>query len=475
LNPRFWWPLKLSERAENAFQQFSEKNKSSELNKDNLNKMVRELDLLMKTNIEAILEKDGLPHLSHLYNGWGNATFHGQQIIKNMDMFVHTNEAGEYFVLQCDPEGDFHPWQSFSYAVMAGIDPNLSISSRGFTLASLAKNSRIINTKEGRELGHLLFALAFLEPSQDASPFYLDGNKCNIKSLMDQAVYAHHYGTFEVCRKFHLTEGLCAAATKIRGFENYREDAQGFLNGQLDIMIILGVILQEARDLKNSSAGIENGSLIQELRQELKLGNLIENHCYYAGHLIELAAFAAAFGYSVKEEHWQAMNFIINELNITLPNFLPYLSIQEHFYALGHYRRAITLLAKVGELLKKGETLKREHLGEFRVNFDILTDNNNENENIKVLPLSVKEGGIYDVSRISSVCREKFISVIEKYNALAPEGFRPRGKFSHFRRIGPPEWPRSFHYEILDYGDKIGIEIHLESHSLLPFRVLLKI
>jgi hypothetical protein len=53
---------------------------------------------------------------------------------------------------------------------------------------------------------------------------------------------------------------------------------------------------------------------------------------------------------------------------------------------------------------------------------------------------------------------------------MAPVELQPRGKFDHFRRIGPPAWPRAFHYELLDYGDKIGLEIHLESESTLPMK-----
>lgn len=474
---RFWWPLQLSLREEEAHNIFIEKilREPIEINKESNFFVIDQLDRLMKMNIADILERDGLPHHCHLINGWGNSTFKGRPLIEGMEVFAHRNANGDYFILQCDPEGDFHPWQSFAYAVMAGVDPDLSLSSKGFTLRSLAKNSRKINTIEGRELGHLLFALSYLEPDIDAHPFLLKDKNYSIKALMDLGVEAHHYGTFDVCRKFHLTEGLCAASASIPGLESYRQAAQGFLDGQMDMLLLLGVILQETRKLQELSKAVEANSLISDIRSTLRLGNLIENHCYYAGHLIELAGFAANFGFSVKTEHWHSMIYIINELNATLPSYLPYLYFQDHFYAVGHYRRAITLLPEIMLALESNRKIGRETLEKFIVNFDSIDVSKDVFDlDTSSKPSSVEQGGIYNISYITKKPREKFTSAIDWYSRNTTGELQARGKFDHFRRIGPSSWPRAFHYEILDYGNEIGVEIHLESDSVLPMREAVK-
>ena len=50
-----------------------------------------------------------------------------------------------------------------------------------------------------------------------------------------------------------------------------------------------------------------------------------------------------------------------------------------------------------------------------------------------------------------------------EYRRTARAGFEPRGGYNHFRRISPPWWPKSIHYELLHYPDGIGVEIHIES------------
>lgn len=472
---RFWWPLDLSKKEQEANDLFSKALLSSSLslNTNTYKSCLDALDLHMRATVTDIIEKDGLPHHCHLINGWGNSIFKGRGLMEIMEMFAHKNHEGKYFILQCDSEGDFHPWQSFAYAVMAGVDPNLPLSSKGTTLSSLAKYSREINTDEGIELGHLLFAFAYIEPTIDAPPFFLKGKEHNVKTLMDLAVDAHHYGSFRVCRKFHLTEGLCAAASKVRGLEDYRALAQGFLDGQLDMLLLLGVILKEARKAAEQNRKLQPDDLIQVLRQSLRLGSLIENHCYYAGHLIELAIFAASLGYKIKKVHWLASIYIINEINNILPSYLPYLSLQDHFYAVGHYRRAITLLNE-WQVLSAGETLDNKHLQKFIINFDKISLDDIPLRELASKPASIKEGGIFDISAVIRNPRSRFISVINSYNSLAVEELKPRGKFDHFRRIGPASWPRSLHYEILDYKDKIGIEIHIENESLHSIRENLK-
>ena len=470
---RYWWPLNLSPVEENAFSQFRHQMSQVSLraNPKHIEEMAEYLAYLMKNHLPTIIERDGLPHSCHVVNGWGNVTYKGHQILESLDSFVHRNNSGEYFVLQCDPEGDFHPWQTFAYAVMAGVDPNQKLSIRhSFTLKTLAKSSRAINTSEGRELGHLLFALAYLDPDLYGTPFLLKNTQYTVKQLFELGIDAHHHGTFEVCRKFHLTEGLCAAATHIPGLESYKVSAQGFLDGQLDMLLLLGIMLQEARKYDELKKPLEKESLLLQLRETLRIGNFIENHCYYAGHLIELACFAQSLNYTIKTEHWNAMAFIIDELNSTLKTYIPYMSFLDSYLALGHYRRSITLYNKILENISHNKELDRSDLEEYTINFDLLPDKNLKLNTSAQKPLSVTNNGIYDISNTVRVPRKEFLATISHYSTIASKFLKPRGQFDHFRRIGPPTWPRAFHYELLDYGDQIGIEIHLESASVLPMR-----
>jgi hypothetical protein len=82
--------------------------------------------------------------------------------------------------------------------------------------------------------------------------------------------------------------------------------------------------------------------------------------------------------------------------------------------------------------------------------------------------------GLYGIERSSSNPRARFLDIIQSYFSISKPGLEPRGKFDHFRRIGPASWPRAFHYEFLDYGDKVGVEIHLESDAVLPLRFLVE-
>lgn len=463
----FWWPLELSGREDAAFRTFRQRMRDMPIRLDAnaVNLISNQLSHLMTRHLVDIIERDGLPHLAHVINGWGNAQFRNHHLIEELIPFVHRDRMGRPVMLQCDPEGEFHPWQSFAYAVMAGIAPEEPIAPLGVSLRQLAYNSRSINTHEGRELGHLLFALAHLDPDIAGRPFSLKGRSYTIPDLMELAIEAHHYGTFEVCRKFHLTEGLCAMAARVVGFEEYRYDAQGFLDGQLDMLFILGLIIQEASELITAHRPAGPDSLLHELRRTLVIGNYLENHCYYAGHLIELACFAAILGYRIAPEHYHAMVFILNELNAILPGYLPHVSFLDCFLHLGHYRRAMTLLLEVERARAEQRPLTRLDLARFTVDFDA--------PSLQAQPLpagimepSSIETSVYDLEAPSSNPRPEFEAVVAQYASVAPTDLKPRGRFDHFRRIGPAAWPRAVHYELLDYGGVIGTEIHLESDTV---------
>jgi hypothetical protein len=459
----FWWPLDLSARAEAAMEELRERLRHAPVPLDSpaVAEVSDQLSRLMARHVGDIMERDGLPHQCHVINGWGDARFRGHPLMDHMGGFVHRDPRGRAFILQVDPEGDFHPWQSLAYAVMAGVDPDRPIPPAGATLRDLAKNSRYLNTRDGHELGHLLFALAHLDPAIDGRPFLLAGEPCGVPRLMEMAVEAHHYGSFEVCRKFHLTEGLCAMASRVEGLAAYRADAQGFLTGQLDMLLILSLILREARRQIAAGEPPREESLLQELRDALVMGNYLENHCYYAGHLVELATFAEILGFDLAPEHRSAMALVVNDLNALLPGYLPHLAFADCFLHLGHYRRAATLMVELERVRAEGRAATRDDLARYAVDFDALPPG------LAPTPRP-EDAGVFNLAVAASAPRQEFLRILDAYASLAPDGLEARGKFDHFRRMGPPTWPRSFHYELLDYGGPVGAEIHLETDAVRP-------
>jgi hypothetical protein len=474
---RFWWPLDLSPRSENAFAQFRSQLLEQPVSVDEtlVQSVSDQLARVMSHHISALIYRDSLPHLSHVLNGWGDFSIDGARISDRIERFIHRDSRGRPYILQCDPEGEVHPWQTLAYAVMAGVDPDETLGSSETTIRQLALNSRQLDTKEGRELGHLLFALADLDPDMTGGPFFLENEPCDLPKLMKLADEAHHFGSFEVCRKFHLTEGLCAVATNIPGFERYHDAAQGFLDGQLDILLVLGIILEQASQLIPANEEIKPDSLIQELRDALVLGPYIENHCYYAGHIIELAVFANSFGYRIGPEHRSAMAFVINQLNQMLPPYLPHTQFIECFLHFGHYRRAITLFTTVDQEQANGRPFTRAELTEFNADIeglrrveDVVSE---DNANTEPPP------AIFAVAHEPISRRAVFERIVAEYEKIAPREFEARGVRGtsyHYRRMGPVRWPRALHYELLDYGDMIGTEIHLESDAVRPLGNLVR-
>jgi hypothetical protein len=472
-NP-FWWPLELSPAADRACEELRAEltGTPAALDVAAVERASAALAALMARHVGDIVERDGLPHLCHVINGWGDARWGGAPLSDGYGAFVHRDPAGEPFVLQCDPEGDFHPWQGFAYALMAGVDPDRQLAPGGVTLRSLARHSRFLDTTEGTELGHLLFALGTLGPDTVDPPFRMRGESCDRSRLMEKAVEAHVHGGFEVCRKFHLTEGLCAMAAGFPELAGYRGVAQGFLEGQLDVLWPLAVILREAGRLIAGGGPAAPESLLAELREALVLGNYLENHCYYAGHLIELAGLAENLGYRIRSEHRSVIHRVLNELNAILPGYLPHVSFLDCFLHLGHYRRAATLWL---ELERERRELTPRDLAAYRCDFDELQARGG------LAPAAIAASGdgagpaaeppglaagVYALASSTAAPRPAFLEVVDRYGKLAARGFEPRGKFDHFRRMGPPAWPRSVHYELLDYGADVGAEIHLESDAV---------
>lgn len=459
----FWWPIQLSDRETTAALRLYKRIKDNPpaLDLAKADAAAAHLATMMKSHIAQIVQRDSLPNLAHIINGWGNGIYAGLPLISLLGSFVQSSDAGSPLVLQCDPEGDFHPWQSFAYAVMAGVGADEDIPGASVSLRELARNSRFLNTSDGIELGHLLFAIATLDPDAGSPPFSLEGNLLDLSQLMDLAVHGHHYGGFDVCRKFHLTEGICAAAAQIEGFEEYREYAQGYLDGQLDMLLLLATILDE-------TAHNPDSALIPELRSDLAIGRFVENHYYYAGHLLELAVFAQSAGYKIPDEYWGIMAYVANSLNDLLPRFIENVQFSDYFLHFGHFRRGITLFGQVEKNSNHGKPLCLPDLTAYAVNFD------------EFRPLRVgnaptqSDWNMHQVYEIASSPRTpprpEFQKIIEAYSGMTPADLVAKGDFGHFRRVCPPCWPRALHYEFLDYGDRVGVEIHLESNKLMVMR-----
>jgi hypothetical protein len=464
--PPAWWPLDLSDRAERAVVTLRDRLRGEPVAVDEAAADAA-LDLMtrvMRQHVEEIVDRDGMPHLAHAINGWGNARLRGQRLIDHVGSFVHRDEGGRPFILQCDAEGDFHPWQGFAYAVMAGIDLGQVIPGVGASLAEVARNSVYLQTSVGRELGHLLYGLAHLVTSTDEVwPFFLDGQPYTVHELVDHAVVAHIEGDFKTCKKIHLTEGLCAAVARIDGLGEYREEAETFLAGQLEQLHVLGVVLDEARRVHAAPAGADL-TLLDDVRASLQLDRWFENVVWQAGHLTELAMLAVELGYAITPEVERSMAFVINEVNGLVPAFLPHTDFAENFLVYGHYRRGVSLLLERRRAAREGRPVD---LTRFTVDFDAIA--------AAPLPAAVPgPDAVFDLFHEPRAPRPRFLDVIARYAAIAGDGLEPRGAADHFRRVGPPGWPRALHYELLDYGDEIGAELHLESAAVRPLGPVLR-
>jgi len=366
-----------------------------------------------------------------------------------------------------------HP-NGATHAIMAGVHPAAPIKGVGCSLVELAAGSRLLDTDDGCELGHLLYSVAHLgfEPS---TQFGLHTEVVDLNRLVEMAVDAHRDGHFKVCRKFHLTEGLCAVARKIPGLERHRASAEGFLAGQLDLLPVFAAALFGARQARERCQPVADGSVVACLRESLAIGGFIENHFYLAGHLIELATLATSFGYTVTDGQWAAIRFVVDELDALLPEYLPHVSLPGCFLHFGHYRRAITLLAE----LVNGASLDRYSRARFTSDFERPSAGTAGDHDPTA---TAKPSGVYAVARSDRQMRSELSAVVQAYRSIAARGLEPRGDAAHFRRVLVDGWPRWLHFELLDYGSGviadarrtsgIGVELHLERQDHEFFEVL---
>lgn len=459
---KVWFPIALSDLEKEALKKLKStiKETPQKLDVDLLKKVDKKVNILLKNNVNIIVERNSLPNLSHLICGWGNFMYEGAPIVEKMEDFIFYKN-NEPYIKQCDPEGDFHPWQSLAYTSMAGVNFN-DVKVKNHSLKDLAFNSVWINKNKGEELGHLLFAFANNYSSEDLTKiFYLNTVPHNLEELIHRGIEAHDYGGFEVCRKFHLSEGLCAITSKVAQLEKYKPDAQRFLDGQTEmvglIQLIFEQILNEDGDL----------ALLTSIRDKMVILSYFENHVYYLGHAIENACFGMLNGFKIDMVHYNLMIKAVNTANRFLYHFgLDAISFLESFLSLGHYRRASLLLLEISKHVDENLNLDadfniNEKLKLYTVDLDAIQEENPASTPQDVDEQHYKEYFLFSVKDYNVLPR---LNEVLENEILKESKLELKGGFEHFRRYHPNKWPRSVHFEIVQYtlNDSIGVELHIE-------------
>lgn len=467
--PAPWFPLDLSDGEQQAVGEYREQLHGDVPLDGTSSVTARYIARAMSEHIEDIVESDSLPHLGHVFNGWGAGKLAGRPLIERLATFVQRDGAGRPCILQKDPEGEFHPWQSFAYLLMAGVSPRHAFGPQGYRLEELARHSTNLNVDVGTELGHLLFALAHMD-ADAFGPFRMKDRVLGLGELAELAVEAHHDGPFNVCRKVHLTEGLCAAAARIPALRGHAAQAEGFLQGQMEVAVVFAALASRTDALIAAGKDACADSLVQDLRGALALTPLFDNHVNLAGHLLELGSLAAIMGYRLEAAQLNALRVLANSLNRSVPYCLPDGYFADGALHYGHFRRGLTLVKFLEHAPGGVRVSGALDLAEYTVDFPYHDD-------VPAFPAERARSAHRAAYRVHSNPRrprDYFEQVLREYARIAPEGFEPRGRFEHFRRMGPPSWPRALHFELLDEHGAVSTEVHLESDSLRPVSAALQ-
>jgi len=456
-----WWPFSLSTAQQDAVDAVNAALDTSTtlLDRHAYDDALDALDHVMALHIDDLVARDGLPHHAHLINGWGDATLaDGSRLVDGLASFVQYTDDGRGLIRQKHPEGEVHPWQTFAYAFMAGADPDATLGSTPYTIRSVAQSSRWLRTEEGEELGHLLYALAQLGDDAAVEPFTLiDDVEVGLAEIAASSVQAHISGHFEVCRKAHLTEGLCAAVAQFEALAPLRPLAETFLAGQLESLTLLAAITDRAADHR-AGVPIET-DVAQAMQMTLALGPMVENHFYWAGHVFEIAGLAMIDGFEISPRHRALMAQVANELNRHARQVLQATHFPTSFLHFGHYRRGLTLLAAAEDAAASGRPLTSDDLSTYTANFSepmpgpAITDGS-----------GCYEHPLFLVAEAPPGPSEMMQSMIDAYTAIADDGRELLGGFVNHRRVAPHGWPRSVHYELLEETDgRISADLHFES------------
>jgi hypothetical protein len=238
----------------------------------------------------------------------------------------------------------------------------------------------------------------------------------------------------------------------------------------VDVIVIIAGILEESLSALKKGAELPADHIVREFQEQLVLLDFLENHVYYAGHIIELTAFGILMGYEVSDAQRQGIIRTINSLNEIIAEYAAKMSFVDCFLGFGHYRRAITLFSEI----EAGHTiLSHDLLQKYTVNFDEIMPIHFSDKAIE-RSKKVLATNIFQVIDPQERINPQLQLFIEQYESTGDQKAYPlKGKFPHFRRVCPENWPKSIHYEVLDYGDehkKLGLEIHLESVDVKPIK-----
>jgi len=315
-------------------------------------------------HVAGFLRERNLSLTCHVVNGFGDFTSDSSTGLRELIRYCRTERNGCTSLPQQDGHTtDFHPFQTFTYALMGGIRPEQLLSDGETTLTDLAMASRKIHIDRigYQDLGHFMFAVAYLQLDPDLT-FMVNEHKLTVKQLIELGLIAHSDASEEpsVCSAFHLTEGLCAAAAKIPAMTHLLDEAQELLDRQLALLQFIGAMIHDSN---------ENRCPNIEMAIELGLINPAKL-IFLAGHLLELAAFAELLGYQLTLEQRNTIRYVANELNRDFADVLRYMYTSD-FSFVCHFRRAITLLAEIELAKQEGRDLDTVDLSSYRADFDI--------------------------------------------------------------------------------------------------------
>jgi len=406
---------------------------------------------LLAPVVSQIISREGLPHIAHLICGWGNAVVGSRPLLSYISDFIVVS-GGKPQIPQKAEGGDFHPWQTFAYCTMAAPQAFYTRGSSSHSFAEVASNSVDLNTSDNTDLGHFLYAYSYLPAAHQPEEVIFESRPQNILSLVDLAIEGHAFGGFEVCRKFHLTEGLCAVTSHAR-FSHRRQEVRKFLTGQLaclEHVLAIATILLINKDRQLADVPADEQATLVELRKVLVLGEAIENIYYYAGHLVELAAISIRCGYDVTTTHLTTIRRLIGALDSLLPDIRGELTFAESFYAFAHYKRGSEMILPI-----LGLSLAP-------TNADQLKLDNRQRRGEALEAKAHPKDRPFTYAPAKAKPRPYFERVVAAYNATCRPGYDAKGEFPHFRKILAPGLPTGVHYEFLDCGDTVGVELHCE-------------
>ena len=451
---QLWFPFDLDLESIKLIDAFHERVEALPvtLNRELSEALSWELGTHVKSSLDDLLELHTMGTVVHLINGWGNSVYQGHFFVESLEQFVKWHENGPSVPQERTATGDFHPWQSFAYCFMAGLTPTCPIA-RGVTLKDLAQNSCSLFTGDGVEFGHLLFALSHLADQDRPQSFYTPHDTIGFRELMLRAIDAHRFGHFLVCRKIHLTEGIVAASALCPGGDEYRGVATEFLQGQMDALIAFAALFD---GIENASADLPNA--LVKLREQVTLNSLLENACYYAGHLLELICFACSFGYDVPTVVWSAASVTCNHLNSVIFGKLTSLNVMDNIGALSHYRRGLTMLLELEARDFNGRLVPSD-LSRYAIDFDVSAVDVDSQYRQQQEHFHLH----YATRVVNTDPDPMFPEVLSMLLLSLPTRFCRGGGGPNYRKINVLNWPSMLHYELLETNNGIFFELHVES------------